>query len=402
VTALYGSIQVAAAGIFAAVSNISSSFEDIGYQFRIIAPAINKTLVLRNEMLKAYGAAGINLQKVIVQSVKFNMSLAKTKFAFDAIYKSVGAKFIPTLTKQMDIFRQKIYQNMPNIQAALEKFVFFLLKAFDATVQLGSRVWSILQRIYDFFYDLHRRTDGWSTVIIGIIAAWKLLNLSFLNTPIGRIIALGLAIVALYDDFMTFKEGGESLIDWGSDTTKMIVGLVASIVSVAGAVYAVITAIKAINGTVGIVKDTFSTVKTVIDGAKTAWAAFNFVLALNPLTLWIVAATVLLGLIGLLIWKWDLVKKSVLGFFSGLGDKMLNLIGAAPSLIQNLQNNPIASVVPLGSNVANSPQTNQNVNQQTNINVNGVSDAQSVGKMVAGEQSRVNFDMVRNLTGATR
>ncbi len=32
----------------------------------------------------------------------------------------------------------------------------------------------------------------------------------------------------------------------------------------------------------------------------------------------------------------------------------------------------------------------------------GSSDANAVGKAVAGEQSRVNFDMVRNMKGATR
>ncbi len=176
VTALYASIQVAAAGIFKSISSVSSSFEQMGYEYRIIAPAINRALVLRNELLKAYRLAGVNIQHVIQQSVKFNMSLAKTQFAMKALYSSVASRFFPLLTKQMDIFRSKIYANMPKIQAALEKFVNFIFKAFEITTILGTRIWSILERVYDFFYKLHQATDGWSTMLLGAIAAWKLLG----------------------------------------------------------------------------------------------------------------------------------------------------------------------------------------------------------------------------------
>lgn len=43
-----------------------------------------------------------------------------------------------------------------------------------------------------------------------------------------------------------------------------------------------------------------------------------------------------------------------------------------------------------------------NVNQQTVINVNGASNPEAVGRVVAGEQSRVNDDLARNTKGAVR
>ena len=52
VAALYGSIKVAAAGIVFGLSDISEGFEKLGYEYRIIAPAINKALVLRRELLE--------------------------------------------------------------------------------------------------------------------------------------------------------------------------------------------------------------------------------------------------------------------------------------------------------------------------------------------------------------
>lgn len=383
VTALYASIKASSAAIFFGISKISQGLEQIGYEYRIIAPALNKELVLRNELLKAYRKAGVNITQAIVQSVKFNMALAKTQFAFKALFTSVSAKFFPMLTKQMDVFRGKIYANMPKIQATLEKFVNFVFKAFEATVILGNRIWSILQRVYDFFYKLHQATDGWSTLILGAIAAWKLLNLSFLATPFGMLIAGIVALLALWDDFMTFKEGGESFINWGSETTKMIVGLVTVIGGLAAVIGGVVLALKA---------------------WAIAQAAVNALMMLNPIGLIIAAVTALIGLLAALDAKWNLFGGHISGFFSGIGGKVMDFLGGdSGNVSQNMQNNPGAGQNrPMGVGVAGSQQTNQNVNQQTQINVVGAADAGAVGKHVANEQGRVNYDMVRNLTGATR
>lgn len=410
VTALYATIKVAAAGIFWTISKVSEGFEQLGYEFRIIAPAINKALVLRRELLRAYAAAGVNITTVVQQSIKFNMALAKTQFALKAIYASVASKFFPLLTSQMDVFRKKIYANMPKIQAALERFIQFIFKAFEATVILGTRVWSILSRIYDFFYSLHKATDGWSTVILSVIAAWRLLNLSFLATPFGMLIAGITALIALYDDFKVWKEGGKSLFDWGSDAMKLMVGLATSIAGVVAAVYAVGVAIKFVQS----IMAAFSVVVGVISRAlkifEFTMAAVNVVLALNPIVLIIGAVTALIVALGLLIYKWDQVKAGFLSFFSGLGSKVMDFVGAFDinSLIGNVSNSPGVGgggnnvAAPLGTNVANQQQTNMNVNQQTQINVMGGADANSVGRSVAGEQNRVNFDMTRNLRGAVR
>lgn len=385
VLALYASVKVAAAGIFWGVSKISEGFEQMGYEYRIIAPAINKALVLRNELLKAYRTAGINITKTVQESVKFNMSLAKTKFALEAIYKSVGVRFIPLLTKQMDAYRKNLYANLPKIQAALEKFILFIFKAFEATAILGARVWSILQRIYDFFVMLHKASDGWSTVILGLVAAWKYLNLSFLATPLGMLLTFGTALLALYDDFMTFREGGESLLDWGSSTTKMFVGLAAVVAGLGVAWGAWNLALKA-----------YAVIAPLVTAAT--WL-FDAALAANPIGLIVIAVAALIAGLTLLIVKWDVVKKGFMDFFSGIGGKVLDFVAGSPNVMANLQNNPASAGAqqPLGTNISSQQQTNQHVNQQTTINVMGSADANATAKATAGEQTRVNFDMTRNL-----
>lgn len=377
VTALYGSIKVLAAGIFASIAKISSGFEEMGVQYRLIAPAINKTLVLRREMLKAYSSAGVNIYKTIQESVKFNMALAKTQMTFKAIFGGVAAKFFPLLTKQMDLFRGKIYANMPQIIAALEKFVNFVFKAFEATVLLGTRIWTILQRIYDFFYLLHKQTDGWSSIILGVVAAWKLLNLSFLATPLGMLIAGIVALIALWDDFQVWREGGESFFNWSSaipmidavtDAVKafgvVLDNIIGAVVGLGFVIYQVFT---------GQFEAAWESAKMVLDRIKNAiMGVFDY-------------------------WK------KAFGALGAVGGWAAQLFGgdapqATPEQMQKWAPQ-LAQPMGMGGNTSN---TNQNVKQQTNITVSAGADANATAQAVAGQQSRVNFDMVRNLKGATR
>lgn len=381
ITALYASTKVAAAGIVAGISEVSKGFEQMGYEYHIIAPAINKALLLRRELLKSYSLAGINIRQVVKDSIKLNLSLTKTRFAFEAIYKSVASKFFERITKQSDLFRDKIYKNMPRIQRALETFVNVIFRALDITNILGARLWSVLGRVYDFFVMLDNVTNGWSTRILAAVAAWKFLNLSFLATPLGMLFSLGVALLALWDDFQTFREGGQSLINWGSETTKTIVGITAAVAGAAAAIYAVIGAMRV-----------YATVAAAVRSATVAWTAVqwlaNAAMAANPIGAVILAVSTLIALLGVLYSKWDAVKKgfsSLGGLFSGIGGSVLNFAGGAP----------------LGANSQN-PTTNQNVTQQTTVHVQGVPDANGVGNAVSGVMQKNNFDLVRNLMGSVR
>lgn len=368
ITALYTGIQAATAGIFYGISKMAEGFENIGYELRLVAPAVNKMLLLRQAMLSAYRAAGIDLTKVVKESIAFNFSLAKTKFALEAVYKSVGAKFIPLLTKQMDIFRGKIFANMPKIQAALEKFVKFLFKAFEATIQLGTRVWSILGRVWGFFKDLDAATDGWSTKILLAIAAWKLLNLEFLATPLGMILVGLLAILALWDDFKTWQEGGQSLFDW----SKFL---------------PIIASVKAYLKDLG---DYLGDLSRIIFGVVDAFIQlFHLDFTSFKFTVQNIFEDIKTAADHLIVGFKDLFK--VGSAIGGWASSVFGSGGAKPAV--DSISKPAPSLPPGNSNT-------QHVNQETNILVQGSADAGAVGKSVASEQNRVNFDMTRNMKGA--
>jgi hypothetical protein len=378
VTALYGSIKIAAAGIAYGISKISEDFERMGYEYHIIAPAINKALLLRRELLKAYSAAGINISQVVRESLKLNLSLTKTKFAFEAIYKSVAAKFFPLLTKQSDIFRAKLYANLPKIQKFLDTFVKGIFKAFEATVELGTRLFSILTRVYDFFVALDKATDGWSTIIVGLISAWKLLNLEFLATPLGMLLAGFLAILALYDDFKTFEEGGKSLFNWAP--------FIPVINAVKDTLVSLWKVLQAISDAIGNV--VLSVYQLAHGDFRGAWDSLGD------------SGRAILSIFGKL---WDVIKgignsllalgnwSSAIGLFGGNGNVAANLgTGAAAG--------PPLGVGPQ----TNTSQTNAHLQQQTNINVYGAPDANSTARAVSSEQNKTNFDLVRNLSGAVK
>lgn len=378
VTALATGITAAAGFIGKAITGISESFEDIGYQFHIIAPAINKALVLRNEMLKAYAATGMNMTEVVQNSVKLNMSISKTKFILEAIYKSVGSRFFTLMTKQSDQFREAIYKNLPKIQNGLEKFVKFLFKAFEAVTELGTRAWSILGRVYDFFVMLDEKTNGWSTIILSVIAAWKLLNLEFLATPLGMIIAGLIGILALFDDFETWKEGGKSLFDWSS--------FVPVINSVKTALSSIWQVMQDLGVVIARVASAFAQLFTgnfrgFFDGLK--------------------------GLVGDLIKMFEDLWSHIKNLFSvagALGTWAQGLAhGNIGSAVSNFFSNPLGrpQAAPVGSNVQNQ-NSSVALHQQTQINVTGAADASGAGRAVATQQGRVNRDLVDNMVGATR
>ncbi|AIR63517.1 hypothetical protein LH23_23470 [Cedecea neteri] len=61
--------------------------------------------------------------------------------------------------------------------------------------------------------------DGSTQTVIatvaGMIAIWYGLNTAFMASPIGLVLALATSIGLLYDDYMKWRDGGESLINWG-------------------------------------------------------------------------------------------------------------------------------------------------------------------------------------------
>jgi hypothetical protein len=183
-----------------------------------------------------------------------------------------------------------------------------------------------------------------------------------------------LAILALYDDFKTFQEGGESFFNW-----TVALGFVHGIT-------------QAFDGLIDTIKNLLTFFRDFFQlfyqlGSGNWSAAFEKFKALGQ------------DLIGIFSGLFSILKGTV-GQIIGIGDIATNLIGSLTGhgglpTGGGIERTAFGNAVHLGASGGSN--VSQRVNQETNIHIQGSADANAVGKAVAGEQGKVNFDLVRNM-----
>ncbi|NRN30596.1 lytic transglycosylase catalytic [Photorhabdus heterorhabditis] len=157
---------------------------------------------------------GFNADKAAQQANKFTTALRGFNALLGILRDKIGANLANGLASSFDSLRQKILDNFPKIEATLTK----IIKGILWFAEVFSRmVYRVVQGIGDVI-DWWKRLDESSKMLIAmfgaIVVAWRLLNSAFLMSPIGAITVLSGALLLLYDDYKTWKEGGKSLIDW--------------------------------------------------------------------------------------------------------------------------------------------------------------------------------------------
>lgn len=128
-----------------------------------------------------------------------------TKTGFQVIVMQAGKALIPVLRLLNQLIQSGIHafsQLNPQIKQGLAVGLRFAMLAlmFGAFIKVFAAIARFLPILKSF---------------IGLL---KLLNLAFLASPIGIILALAAALGALYDDYKTWREGGKSLFDWSKWT----------------------------------------------------------------------------------------------------------------------------------------------------------------------------------------
>jgi len=162
---------------------------------------------------KMYQQAGFDAQEASKSSHTFMVELRTLGTAFELLWQKVSLGLLKTLTPMVTKFRETIMSNFSRVADQLSKIM-------DTVIRVALFLGAIAMRVVEWFIALDQATDGWSTALAAALVAWRALNLGFMLTPIGAIItaivALGAAIIALVDDYQTWKEGGLSLIDWSA------------------------------------------------------------------------------------------------------------------------------------------------------------------------------------------
>jgi hypothetical protein len=167
-----------------------------------------------DEYQKMVKAVGLDQQQAGENATFFMQRLRALGTAVDLIYQKAAASLSRGLGSDLDNFRLLLLRNADVIVKAIENGARQLLYFAQVGIQFVTRFVEILRGLYDAFERLDPKSQKFILTIGAMIAAWRLLNSAFLSSPIGRIIALATALVLLFDDYQTWKNGGKSLIDW--------------------------------------------------------------------------------------------------------------------------------------------------------------------------------------------
>lgn len=361
-------------------------------------------------------ATGFDLTKSIAQSKQFSgawrgmqTEINLVKMLFSKMHEAIAVRMMPGIqagiedvTKAIENARHFIMDNAKQIEDALQPILEAVVAIGAAVARLTGRAFEmmgeLIKPVIDILVKANKETHGWLFKIIALTAAWKAFNLSFLVSPLGLIIALGAALLLLYDDWKTWEEGGKSAIDWGSHTVK--------------AIEDVVVGLGLLASSIAITKGLMMAWAVASKVAAAAQLAFNAVMAANPIGLVIIAITALIALGYELVKHWTVVKNFFSTVFDGFikkwsivssaASKLSGIFGDAVNIVKGDFSGEISHKItskPLGTDAT---AKNVTANQNTTIHVNGAQSPQATAQAVAAQQNNVNAQVVRNMTARAR
>jgi len=170
---------------------------------------------LREEYRQMYELAGTNAREATEASKGFLAELGKLRSLAEMLVKAVSLAFIGRVRNDVERLRRGVQDNFKKIKLVLEWIVRAALHISDVIGAMLSRAIKWGEQISDWYESLDK---GQRKVVVGIgllIAAWRLLGIAFLTSPVTWALAALGALLLLLDDYQTYMEGGKSYFDWG-------------------------------------------------------------------------------------------------------------------------------------------------------------------------------------------
>lgn len=424
------------------LSEISNKVKDFGKGEQIAAFSklgLDPTLInalttdvsgLADEFDRLYRSAGVDINEATTKSIEFNDSITRLGATFDALKNAVGLRFMKQIQNSIDALRKFLVENMPRIIDAISPVINLILKISEAFTTVVGRIGQGVVKIVDFFKKINNASGGIVEYIGYIIAAWFALNTAFLRSPIGKIIAVGAVLALLIDDFLSYREGIQSAIDWGTTFGKSLQVIVGGITALITAFVGYKIALGAYAVTLGIVTTATKiytgamiVFNTVMKAARAITLAFSVALFATPFGLIVAGITALIAGLILLVKNWDIVKNAFvsasdsilsawkrvkdwfMGFFDYIGDKFKIFSNISDKLKNLFSFNESAlspTLLPASVGNSNAYNTNQNINQKTEIVVQGSNSPEATARAISAQQNQVSAELARNMRGVAR
>ncbi|EPC0846265.1 lytic transglycosylase catalytic [Escherichia coli] len=164
-----------------------------------------------SEMVKAIG---FNADQAALSSNRFMTSLKSLGEMAGMARDKIGSNLADGLARQIDNLRKKIIENFPKIEVTITKVIKGILWLGEIVGRGAFRIVDGVGDIIEWWGKLDAETKTLIEVIGGLVVAMRILNSTFWMSPIGLITGLIVALGLLWEDYKTWKEGGNSLIDW--------------------------------------------------------------------------------------------------------------------------------------------------------------------------------------------
>ncbi|HAV8550803.1 TPA: lytic transglycosylase catalytic [Escherichia coli] len=159
-------------------------------------------------------AIGFNADQAALSSNRFMTSLKSLGEMAGMARDKIGSNLADGLTGQIDNLRKKIIENFPKIEVTITKVIKGILWLGEIVGRVAFRIVDGVGDIIEWWGKLDAETKTLIEVIGGLVVAMRILNSTFWKSPIGLITGLIVALGLLWEDYKTWKEGGNSLIDW--------------------------------------------------------------------------------------------------------------------------------------------------------------------------------------------
>lgn len=185
----------------------SAYIQRLGLDRSMIGMLTSDTTEIIDQYNKRTEALGINVDEAAELGAKYNDAIKVTKRGFDDIITAFVLRVLPSITTAIERVSKLIDENAGLINSYVEPI--------SETVSIGANlVTGFITGLGKMFQVLGK----WPIYIGLVTAAWKVLNMVFKASPIGRIITAVMTLITvlglLYDDFKGWQEGKDSLIDW--------------------------------------------------------------------------------------------------------------------------------------------------------------------------------------------
>ena len=356
-----------------------AALEGLGIDKTLVNTLTSDVAGLRDEFNSLYSQNDINA--ATADASLFMDAYDRLTMYFKGLSIKLAAFFFKPFTANM----QKLLKFM---SSTLPKVIEFFAPLLNVIIRVASFMVGTLAQAFSIVWGAISIVVGWLKTIddafggvLGKIALLvigiKLLSMTMLATPIGALLALSVAILALIDDYQVWKRGGDSLFDWSS------------------------------------YKPFFDGIGKAVDNLS---ASLRLLFSLAFETFGMIYDLLHLDFSGAAS-KISMMGGSVDQFEKETGGNTragYNQFGwnnnkpAAPTALQNeyaparLTPAQPLGLTPSPADKANLINNNAVITQKTDIHVNGAGNAKDVANNVMNNQNRVNGDMVRNMKGSTR